>query len=49
MKQISTKNVNSDYKIIPLFNNTGEKIETVIEKAFIKYLKYNDYKYDNVK
>ena len=46
MKQVSA---NQKYEIIPLFNNNGEKIETIIEKAFLKYLKYNDYKYNNAK
>ena len=32
------------YEIVPIFNNNGEKIENVIQKAFLKYLKYNDYK-----
>lgn len=49
MEQIFTKTINQGYKIIPLFSNNGEKIETIIENAFLKYLKYNDYKYDNAK
>ena len=49
MSKISTKTINLEYKIILLFNENGEKIESIIEKAFLKYLKYNDYKYDNAK
>lgn len=49
MEQLSTKSTSQNYKIIPLFSNNGTKIETIIEKAFLKYLKYNDYKYDNAK
>lgn len=39
-----SKTNNNEYKIIPSFNKEGEKIENVIQNAFFKYLKYNDYK-----
>lgn len=41
---ITTKETKKDYEIIPSFNNNGETIECVIQNAFLKYLKYNDYK-----
>lgn len=44
MEQVSTKNTKTEYKIIPLFSNDGKKIDIIIENAFLKYLKYNDYK-----
>lgn len=44
MEQVSIENNKTEYKIIPLFSNDGKNIETVIENAFLKYLKYNDYK-----
>lgn len=44
MEKISTKTNNKDYVIIPIFNNNGNSIEIAIENAFLKYLKYNDYK-----
>ena len=40
----NTKTVNKEYNIIPIFCNNGKNIENVIESAFLKYLKYNDYK-----
>lgn len=43
-QNIISKTSNNEYTIIPTFNNNGEKIETVIQNAFFKYLKYNDYK-----
>ena len=45
MKQaITTNESKKEYKIIPSFNTNGETIESVIQNAFLKYLKYNDYK-----
>lgn len=44
MKQLCNENIKTEYKIIPLFSNNGKKIDTIIENAFLKYLKYNDYK-----
>lgn len=45
MKNVTTnKESKNKYEIIPSFNNEGEKIEKIIESAFLKYLKYNDYK-----
>ena len=45
MKKLSNKTINNkEYKIIPIFSNNGKSIENAIENAFIKYLKYNDYK-----
>lgn len=44
MKQISSQDTDNNYKIIPLFSNDGKSIDTIIENAFLKYLKYNDYK-----
>ena len=45
MKKVkSTKKIKKEYEIIPAFNNNGESIESVIQSAFLKYLKYNDYK-----
>ena len=41
---ITTKETKKEYEIIPSFNNNGETIESVIQSAFLKYLKYNDYK-----
>lgn len=41
---ITTKETKKEYEIIPSFNNNGETIENVIQSAFLKYLKYNDYK-----
>ena len=45
---MSQKDVNErdkkEYEIIPTFNDNGESIEVVIQSAFQKYLKYNDYK-----
>lgn len=41
---ISAKETKKEYEIIPSFNNNGEKIGKKIESAFLKYLKYNDYK-----
>lgn len=41
---ITTKENKREYKIISSFNNNGETIENVIQSAFLKYLKYNDYK-----
>ena len=32
------------FEIIPIFNDNGEDVENVIINAFLKYLKYNDYK-----
>ena len=40
----TTKESKKEYEIIPSFNNNGETIESVIQRAFLKYLKYNDYK-----
>lgn len=46
MEQVVTiKEAKKEYEIIPSFNNDGETIENVIESAFLKYLKYNDYKW----
>lgn len=42
---ITTKENKKEYKIIPSFNNDGENIEKIIQNAFLKYLKYNDYKW----
>ena len=45
MEQVVTiKEAKKEYEIIPSFNNDAETIENVIESAFLKYLKYNDYK-----
>ena len=33
-----------EYSIIPIFKEKGESFEEVVQKAFIKYLKFNDYK-----
>lgn len=44
MEETITKNNKNEYEIIPLFSNNGMKIENAIENAFLKYLKYNDYK-----
>lgn len=44
MEHVSAKTTKQEYKIIPLFSNDGKKIENAIENAFLKYLKYNDYK-----
>ena len=44
MEQVITKKTKKEYEIIPLYNNNGETIENVIQNAFLKYLKYNDYK-----
>lgn len=45
MKQVTTtKETKKEYEIIPVFNDNGKKIENVIQSAFLKYLKYNDYK-----
>lgn len=41
---ITTKETKKEYEIIPVFKDNGEKIENVIQSAFLKYLKYNDYK-----
>ena len=41
---ITTKETKKEYEIIPTYNNNGETIESVIQSAFLKYLKYNDYK-----
>ena len=41
---ITTKETKKEYEIIPSFNTTGDTIEAVIQNAFFKYLKYNDYK-----
>ena len=41
---ITTKESKKEYEIIPSFNSEGEKIEKIIESAFLKYLKYTDYK-----
>ena len=41
---ITTKETKKEYEIIPSFNNNRETIESVIQSAFLKYLKYNDYK-----
>lgn len=40
----TTKKEKKEYEIVPLFNENGENIEKAIQKAFLKYLKYNDYK-----
>ncbi len=44
MEKTDTKNTKKDYEIIPCFCNNGNKIEDIIQSAFLKYLKYNDYK-----
>ena len=45
MKNIKdTKEQKTEYKIIPIFATDGDTIETVIQNAFLKYLKFNDYK-----
>lgn len=44
MKQVDTQNNKKQFQIIPIFNNSGENVEKVIINAFLKYLKYNDYK-----
>lgn len=44
MKSITTKKDKQEYQIIPIYSTDGKKIEDVIESAFLKYLKYNDYK-----
>lgn len=45
MKQAITIDDNKgEYEIIPLFDNDGITIENAIQNAFLKYLKYNDYK-----
>lgn len=41
---ITTKENKKDYEIITSFNSNGETIEEVIQSAFLKFLKYNDYK-----
>ena len=41
---IPIKETKKEYEIIASFNDNGEKIENVIQSAFLKYLKYNDYK-----
>ena len=41
---ITTDESKKEYKIIPSFNKDGENIENIIQNAFLKYLKYNDYK-----
>lgn len=41
---ITTKENKKEYEIIPSFNKDGENIEKIIQNAFLKYLKYNDYK-----
>ena len=38
------KTKKKEFEIIPIFNKNGEKIETVIQNAFLKFLNYNDYK-----
>ena len=38
------KKCKKEYEIIPLFSDNGETIESAIQSAFLKYLKYNDYK-----
>ncbi len=44
MENVTNKEIKKEYEIIPTFCNNGKKIEIVIEDAFLKYLKYNDYK-----
>lgn len=44
MGQIDNKTKKKEYEIIPIFSKDSNKIEEIIEKAFLKYLKYNDYK-----
>ena len=44
MQETMVNESKKEYKIIPLFDNNGESIENVIQNAFFKYLKYNDYK-----
>lgn len=44
MEQINNKTKKKEYEIIPIFSKDTIKIENVIESAFLKYLKYNDYK-----
>lgn len=38
------KEKKTTYEIFPLYSNNGKSIDAVIEGAFLKYLKYNDYK-----
>lgn len=44
MEQIDNKTKKKEYEIIPIFSKDSNKIEKIIESAFLKYLKYNDYK-----
>lgn len=44
MEKVTDKEIKKEYEIIPTFSNNGNTIEFVIENAFLKYLKYNDYK-----
>ena len=42
--KMKAKNKKNEYDIIPIFNPNGEKVEIAIQNAFMKFLKYNDYK-----
>lgn len=44
MQQKNNKDNKQKYEIVPLYSNNGKHIEKAIENAFLKYLKYNDYK-----
>jgi len=44
MSKTVTKNNQQEFEIIPIFSENSEKVENVIISAFLKYLKYNDYK-----
>ena len=44
MEQVGNKIKKKEYEIIPIFSKDANKIEKIIESAFLKYLKYNDYK-----
>ncbi len=44
MEPINHKTKRKEYEIIPIFSKDANKIDKIIESAFLKYLKYNDYK-----
>ena len=44
MEKVKQRKAENEYKIIPIFKEQGKDFETVIVDAFVKYLKYNDYK-----
>lgn len=43
MERVSKKKPKKQYEIIPIFTKDKNKMETVIERAFLKYLQYHDY------